>query len=175
MQLTMREHDLHRSKGSASPLLFNSDIRSLHLLLSLLLLLTLGCGQEAHSEMYSVQAGAYKNKKNAEKQYGLLIKSLPKRDRNELRIEKSGDLYTVRVGRFAGRDQADRLLPSVRSISPDAFIREIEIRPDTKPEAKPKPPAPPAVDAAQKQPTGSTRPPSEKSPIWKVVKPIPPH
>jgi hypothetical protein len=140
----------------------------------LLTLLIISASQEAWSETFSAQAGIYKNVKNAEKRYASLLKSLPEKHQNNLRIEKSGDLYAVRFGRFETRDQAERLLPSVKSISPDAFIRKGKFVSENILKMKKKHLDSLPVQAPEKRLPVSTLPPSDERPTWKVVKPIPP-
>jgi hypothetical protein len=139
----------------------------------LLTLLLISTDQEAWSETFSVQAGIYKNVKNAEKRYASLLKSLLEKLQNNLRIEKSGDLYAVWIGRFETRDQAERLLPSVKSISPDAFIRKGEFVSENILKMKKKHFDSLPVQSPEKRLPVSTLPPSDEKPTWKVVKPIP--
>jgi hypothetical protein len=174
MRLISLKHVFHRLENPCSVLLRKNLFLRRHLWVLLLPLLILLGGQAARSEIYSVQAGAYKILKNAEKRYASLLLSAPETRRNTLRIEKSGDLYAVRIGRFESRDQAERLLPSVRSISPDAFIRKGEFVTEDILKMEKKSLASPSVQAPEKKPPVSTFPLTDEKPTWKVVKPIPP-
>ncbi len=74
----------------------------------------------AQQGYYTIIAGTYRLRANAENDYKSLQKSIP--DAPFLRVEKNGEFYTVRVGRSLDKSGAERLLPRVRSQFKDARI-----------------------------------------------------
>jgi hypothetical protein len=136
--------------------------------IGLLLLLILPGTGEALAETYAIQAGIFKDLKNAKFQYASIYNALPEGRRDNLRIEKTGPLFAVRIGRFETQAQAEALLPLIKPVSPGAFIRKGD-------------PLPEDVLVTNSKPAAAgTKPPdpaplkSEEKPSWKVVKPIPP-
>jgi hypothetical protein len=139
----------------------------------LLLLILLG-GREALAETYSIQTGIFKDLKNAKFQYASIYNTLPEGRRNNLRIEKTGTLFAVRIGRFETQAQAEALLPLIKPVSPEAFIRKGDPLPEDVLVTNSKPSAAlPAPAAGTKLPDPAPLKTEEK-PTWKVVKPIPP-
>lgn len=67
-------------------------------------------------ELYRVQVGAYKEKKNADLQLSLVKKHFP-----DAFITK-GDLYRIQVGAFKHRKNAEMFLGTVKQKYKDAFI-----------------------------------------------------
>ncbi len=61
-------------------------------------------------EFYTVQAGSFTRDTVATKQFNSLLTGLAETGREDLRIEKIGDFYAVRVGKFRDRISADRFL-----------------------------------------------------------------
>jgi hypothetical protein len=61
-------------------------------------------------EFYTVQTGSFTRDSVAAKQFNSLLKGLAETGRENLRIEKIGDFYAVRVGKFRDRISADRFL-----------------------------------------------------------------
>ncbi|MCU0578220.1 MAG: SPOR domain-containing protein [Desulfobacterota bacterium] len=139
----------------------------------LLLLLLLGAG-EALAETYAVQAGIFKHLKNAKFQYASIYNALPEASRDNLRIEKTGALFAVRIGRFETRAQAEALLPLIKPVSPEAFVWKGDPLPEDVLVTNRNP------QAARISPAPVTKPPdpaslkTEEKSSWKIVKPIPP-
>jgi hypothetical protein len=85
-------------------------------------LLIPGLPGPASAETYSVQVGMYQNVKNAEKQFTALQKKKPALPLDFLRIEKSGNRFALRVGKFGDRAEALLLLSRLTPAYPQAFI-----------------------------------------------------
>lgn len=140
----------------------------------LFFLLVLLGGAQARAEIYSIQAGIFKNLKNAQLQYNSIFNALPDIHRSGLRIDKSGTLYAVRIGRFETQSQAEALLPLIKSVSTEAFIRKGDFMAQDTLLAAARPPASPPAPSAKTKPPDPGLSKMEEKPSWKVVKPIPP-
>jgi hypothetical protein len=79
-------------------------------------------GPEVRAEFYSIQLGAYQKLQNAQRQLNFLKKSLPSNLSNQLRIEKTGKSFEVKVGKAEDFEQALTLLSALKDQFPDAFI-----------------------------------------------------
>jgi hypothetical protein len=90
--------------------------------MGLLFLIALLNVQEVRAEVYSVQTGIFEKLKNARWQFGFIQKSLNSNLLDHLRIEKSGKLYAVRIGKLENQEQALDLLSTLIPIFSDAFI-----------------------------------------------------
>ena len=139
--------------------------------IGLLLLLILLGGGEALAETYAIQTGIFKHLKNAKFQYASIYNALPEASRDNLRIEKTGALFAVRIGRFETQSQAEALLPLLKPVSPEAFVRKGDPVPEDVLVSHSRSPA--ALAAGTKLPDPAPLK-SEEKPSWKVVKPIPP-
>ncbi|MBI5586361.1 MAG: SPOR domain-containing protein, partial [Deltaproteobacteria bacterium] len=139
----------------------------------MLLFILLG-GGEAWAEAYDIQIGIFKQLENARLQYTSIFNALSAGQRNSLRIEKIGTLYAVRIGRFETQAQAEALLPLIKTISPEAFVRKGEAFAEEVLNEKPRPPASLPDRSAKIKPPDPGLPRTEGQPSWKVVKPLPP-
>ncbi len=90
------------------------------------LMATLLGGEEVWAKIYSIQLGVFQNYQNAQRQFKQFKKLLPPHLSNHLRIEKSGDDYTIKVGKLDDREQALNLLAALKDHAPGAFIRQGE-------------------------------------------------
>ena len=72
--------------------------------------------------VYTVQTGSFKLLEQAERQFDLLEAGLKEADLEHLRIEKIGDFYSVRIGRFDNYADADSLFKDVRSLIDSTII-----------------------------------------------------
>ena len=80
-------------------------------ILSLLLTILLPSHLSAKEyDFYTVQTGSFTTKKIAAKQFNSLSIGLDERERAHLRIEKIGNYYAVRVGKFNDRISADKFI-----------------------------------------------------------------
>ena len=137
------------------------------------LFILLSGAAETRAESFYIQMGFYKNFENAKAQYTSIYNVLTERQRGDLRIEKSGALYAVRIGRFDAKSQAEALLPLVRPVSPGAFIRkgapnprDIVLRPGKPPAFSPVP-----TSGKETPDPGSVK--SEGTPSGQTIKPTP--
>ncbi|MBC8412284.1 tetratricopeptide repeat protein [bacterium] len=78
--------------------------------------------------VYTIQAASYAGPKDAGKYFKSIGQAINKEDRDLLRIEKIGDYYTIRLGRFERYDDAREGLASVRDAIPGASITEAYIK-----------------------------------------------
>jgi hypothetical protein len=82
--------------------------------------------------IHTVQTGSFGSVERAERQFDILEGGLQEADLEHLRIEKIGNFYTVRIGRFDNQADVDSLLNDVRSligsaITITAYYREERI------------------------------------------------
>jgi len=88
--------------------------------------------QRDSQSIYTIQTGSFVNIEGAQEQFDSLIKILNREDNRYLRIEKIGNIYSVRIGSFNGYTSAKRFLlamkPQLKSaIILKAFIKEDRI------------------------------------------------
>jgi hypothetical protein len=77
---------------------------------------------EAQAKVYSVQVGAFQIYANAQDRYNLLKKTTPSHLLDQLRIERKGKLYKVKVGKTEDSEKATNLLLALEDSWPDAFV-----------------------------------------------------
>ncbi len=77
---------------------------------------------------HSVQTGSFVNVAVAQKQYDSIEQKLNKQELDNLRIEKIGKFYSVRVGKFNDFTSAKKFLKSAGSRLPKATVVEVYIR-----------------------------------------------
>jgi len=82
------------------------------------------------AEYYTIMVGSYHSLNNAEADYQTLQKSVLKNLLMNLRIEKSGQYYTVRLGKFPEKAPAQEVLPKVRHNFKDARILRAFYKPE---------------------------------------------
>lgn len=149
-------------------------------LVGLVLFFILLGGGETQAEIFSLQVGIYKDFKNAQSQYASMYNALPETHRDSLRIEKSGSLYAVRIGRFETRAQAQEMLPLIKRVASEVFIRKGDlVTPDLFESKKRPPPGPPPPDqsrtkAGEDQPKRNTPELKEPDLKRKTEGPAPP-
>ncbi len=76
----------------------------------------------AVESIYAVQTGSFPDLQSAEKQFELLRKGLTEEEGRYLRIEKIGNFYAVRIGRFSERSEAKETAGSAEAIVGTAII-----------------------------------------------------
>ena len=81
-----------------------------------------------NNTVFTVQAGSYTYKVNAENKYKSLIHDLNAADLDQLRIEKVGDYYTVRLGRFEQYGTAMKFLNAMNSRLSSSIVLEAYIK-----------------------------------------------
>ena len=82
----------------------------------------------AYELVYTIQVSSLKEIERARKEYDFLIDKLNQEDLNYLRVEKIGQYYSVRLGKFAGRMDADKITQSVKRYYPSALIMKAYIK-----------------------------------------------
>jgi len=85
--------------------------------------------REEHT-VYTVQAGSYAYRINAEKKYEALAQTMHGADLDKLRIEKVGQYYTVRLGSFDHYVTAMKFLNAIGSDLSSAIVLEAYIKND---------------------------------------------
>jgi hypothetical protein len=87
-----------------------------------------GAGVPQNHTVYTVQAGSYTYRSNAENKYNSLIHDMNDRDRDHLRIEKIGEYYAVRLGRFDHYIAAKKFLNGMNSELSSAIVLKAYIK-----------------------------------------------
>ncbi|MCK5505966.1 MAG: tetratricopeptide repeat protein [Thermodesulfovibrionia bacterium] len=77
---------------------------------------------------HSVQTGSFVSLAIAHKQYGSIEQKLNKQELDNLRIERIGKFYSVRVGKFNDFASAEKFLKSAGSRLPKATVMEVYIK-----------------------------------------------
>jgi DNA-binding beta-propeller fold protein YncE len=80
------------------------------------------------SEFYTIQAGSYAGPQSAHSLYQDLAETLEEHERFYLRVEKVGNYYTVRLGKFEDRAGAEELLDAAEDHLPSAAILQAYIK-----------------------------------------------
>lgn len=78
--------------------------------------------------VFTVQAGSYTYRSNAENKYASLIHDMNSSDLDHLRIEKVGEYYTVRLGRFDHYVTAMKFLNAMNSKLSSAIVLKAYIK-----------------------------------------------
>ncbi len=82
----------------------------------------------AYELVYTIQVSSLKEIERARKEYDFLIDKLNQEDLNYLRVEKIGQYYSVRLGKFADRMDAEKITQSVKRYYPSALIMKAYIK-----------------------------------------------
>lgn len=82
----------------------------------------------AYELVYTIQVSSLKEIERAGKEYDFLIDKLNQEDLNYLRVEKIGQYYSVRLGKFADRMDAEKITQSVKRYYPSALIMKAYIK-----------------------------------------------
>jgi tetratricopeptide (TPR) repeat protein len=94
-----------------------------------LILLTIQPLEVHASELvYTIQVSSLKEMERARKEYNFLIDKLNPEDLNYLRVEKIGQYYSVRLGKFADRMNAEKILQNIKRNHPSALIMRAYIK-----------------------------------------------
>ncbi len=99
------------------------------LLLLISAVVVAGTGQAA-SLFYTVQIGSFARQNRAETAFERVLTRYPEAASQELRIEKVGAYFALRIGRFTNRAAARRLLAEVRPHAGGAMILQAYILPE---------------------------------------------
>ncbi len=88
--------------------------------------------REEHVEVYTIQAGSFRGIERARVQFDFITNLLQKKAYDNLRIEKIGDFYTVRLGKYdkysSAKNQLRELMHKIDSLHIlKAYIKEDRI------------------------------------------------
>jgi peptidoglycan-associated lipoprotein len=88
--------------------------------------------KDAYRTIYTIQTGSFINFLRAQKQFNSMIQGLNRKVIDNLRIEKVGKFYAVRLGKFEDSSAAEKFLQANKSqlstaIILDAFIKDERI------------------------------------------------
>jgi hypothetical protein len=83
---------------------------------------------KAYRTFYTIQAGSFKNMKNAHRQFNTLITLSYKKEFNHLRIERIDNFNVVRFGKFEGYSNAVKLIEEIKPYISTAVILEAHIK-----------------------------------------------
>lgn len=78
--------------------------------------------------VYTVQTGSFDSAEAAQKQFDAIAQGLNEKDLDNLRIEKIGEFYSVRLGNFKGYSIAERLVKKIKPKFSKAFTIEAYIK-----------------------------------------------
>jgi tetratricopeptide (TPR) repeat protein len=113
-----------------------------HIVRSLTLLFLLVCfplTSSAAKLIYTFQIGSFSDIEDARKQFDATAKLLHENETDHLRIEKIGPFYSVRLGKFTDRDEAEKFLLPIKHrlkehLLMEAYYKENRIKRLYKPE-----------------------------------------
>jgi len=97
-------------------------------LLYLLLLSLQPLEVHASELVYTIQISSSKEVEGARKEYDFLNDKLNQEDLNYLRLEKIGQYYSVRLGKFADSMDAEKIKQSLQGYHPSALIMKAYIK-----------------------------------------------
>ncbi len=80
--------------------------------------------------VYTIQAGSFRKAGYAGKLFDSIAQKLNKKELAYLRIEKVGDFYSVRLGKFKDYRTAKKFLQALKTRLPGAIILKSYIKPD---------------------------------------------
>jgi len=69
----------------------------------------------AAKSIFSIQVGTFSKEASADRAFDLLQELLNEKKLDNLRIEKAGKYYIVRIGKFEKRDHADKFLGTIKA------------------------------------------------------------
>ncbi len=84
--------------------------------------------QYASQLIYTIQTGSMISITDAQKQFDSILQSLDKKDLNLLRIEKIGEYYPLRLGKFEDSVTAEKFLQAIKPQLPTAVILKAYIK-----------------------------------------------
>ncbi len=96
----------------------------LFIILFAIVIILSGLTSHAQSEAkwYTIQAGSYLVRSDADKLFSILTKELPPSFHDHLRIEFISSFYSVRVGKFKEQQEVDPLLSQVKKTVPTPMV-----------------------------------------------------
>ncbi len=90
--------------------------------------LFLPLNSHALQSVYTVQTGSFDNEEAAQIQFDAIVKTLNAKDLDSLRIEKIGEIYSVRLASFKGYSFAEKLVKKIKPQFSKAFTIEAYIK-----------------------------------------------
>jgi len=78
--------------------------------------------------IYTIQTGTFLRAADAQKEFHSTIQKLNDNELNDLRIEKIGKYYSVRLGKFEGYSLAKKFLSEIKNEFPKAIVMEAVIK-----------------------------------------------
>ena len=101
-------------------------------LIGLFILLVIVCVFPLHSysaetrpSVYTIQIASHGSLDLADKQYDSIAEKLDKAQLAYFRIEKVGKFYSLRLGKFKTKEEANELLDAVKTKLPSSMIMEV--------------------------------------------------
>jgi len=79
-------------------------------------------------EFYTVQTASFLDMDDARRHYNSVIKRINEEKLDHLRIEKIGDYFSVRIGKFDDQFNADKLFHSIKYHFPSSIIRKAYLK-----------------------------------------------
>ena len=74
--------------------------------------------------IYTIQTGSFSDIKPAQNQFDSIVQGLNEKQLDYLRIEKIGNFYSVRLGKFEDNAVAEKFLEGVKPHFPTAIVRD---------------------------------------------------
>ena len=74
--------------------------------------------------IYTIQTGSFDDVKPAQNQFDSIVQELNEKQLDYLRIEKIGNFYSVRLGKFEDNAAAEKFLKEVKPHFPTAIVRD---------------------------------------------------
>ena len=74
--------------------------------------------------IYTIQTGSFDDVKPAQNQFDSIVQGLNEKQLDYLRIEKIGNFYSVRLGKFEDNAAAEKFLEGVKPHFPTAIVRD---------------------------------------------------
>ena len=74
--------------------------------------------------IYTIQTGSFDDVKPAQNQFDSIVQGLNEKQLDYLRIEKIGNFYSVRLGKFEDNAAAEKFLEEVKPHLPTAIVRD---------------------------------------------------
>jgi len=93
-----------------------------------LLLLMVPHYAHASQEFYTVQTASYITLEDAKRQYDFIVKKVNEGNLDHLRIEKIGDYFSVRIGKFEDRLRAEKYLYFIKHYFSSSILRKAYIK-----------------------------------------------
>ncbi len=78
--------------------------------------------------VYTIQTASFVSPEAAESKYNSIVRSLKPHQLDNLRIEKIGKYYAVRLGKFEEQAAADIFLKTIKSVHPTAVVMDAYIK-----------------------------------------------